>query len=122
MRRIWIQNLANPNFLPLHATVYSRFWDKLRGLMFKKTMGDDDSILIDQGLESRINSAIHMLFMNFEITVVWINSQQEVVDVKVAKPWMLACVPQQPARYILETHLKLAESFKPGDELVINYE
>lgn len=90
--------------------------------MFMEQIGPNDGILIDQGKDSRINAAIHMLFMRFKIAVIWISSEKTIVDKTIAKPWRLAYVPVKPARYILETDAKYAEHYKQGDRLDFYYE
>jgi len=122
MNKVLIINQKYLKTMPIGARVCSGFFDRLRGLMFKDRMDDQDSILIDQGFDSRINSAIHMLFMKFEIAAIWINSDKLVVDVKIAKPWRIAYMPAQSARYILETQPKFASNFSSGDQLEFIYE
>lgn len=85
--------------------------------MFKKNLERYEGILLVEKHDSRLNSAIHMLFMRFDITVVWINSQFRVVDVKHALPWRLSYIPAQPAQYILETRPEYIDKFHIDDQL-----
>ncbi len=85
--------------------------------MFQASVSPQQGLLIDEGQNSQINSAIHMLFMRFDITAVWINDSNEVVDVRLAKKWQPAILPAAPARYILETHVDRIHDFQPGDKL-----
>jgi hypothetical protein len=66
---------------------------------------------------SRIDAAIHMLFMNFDISVVWIDDQFCVVDAQLARRWRLAYMPAKAARYVLETHPERLRDFEAGDFL-----
>ncbi len=117
MRNIEIINTTRPLSNPLHATYCGSFWSRFKGLMFRKHLGDCESILLDESSESRINTAIHMLFMNFDISAVWINQQNTIVDVKLARKWRLYYAPAAPARYILEAHPGRLADFQPGDSI-----
>lgn len=74
-------------------------------------------ILMAESKDSRVDTAIHMLFMRFDIAVIWINSNQEVVDTRLARKWQLMLVPAAPARYVLETHPDHLGWFRNGDRL-----
>ncbi len=115
MSSIEILNANRPLSNPLEATYCRSFWSRLRGLMFRKHLGEHELILLDEGSESRINTAIHMLFMKFDITAVWINNNNRVVDVKLARKWRLYYGPTAPARYVLEAHPGRLADFLPGD-------
>jgi len=67
----------------------------------------------------RVDSAIHMFFMNFDIAVVWMDSKLRVVDVQYAKRWRPAYAPSAPAKYVLETHPERLNDFHLGDQLVL---
>ncbi len=115
MRNVKIVNVTHPIPHAIQAAYCSSFWSRLKGLMFRRYLGADEGILLDEGSESRINTAIHMLFMNFDITAVWINQQNMIVDVKLARKWRLMYAPAAPARYVLEAHPGRLADFQPGD-------
>jgi uncharacterized membrane protein (UPF0127 family) len=58
-----------------------------------------------------------MLFMNFDITVVWLDRDYRVVDVRLAKRWHPWYIPERNAKYILEAHSHLFNCFQPGDQI-----
>ena len=58
-----------------------------------------------------------MLFVSFNLTVVWINSEMKVVDKVLARPWRPAYFSRQPARYVLEVHPERWGDFEIGDRL-----
>jgi uncharacterized membrane protein (UPF0127 family) len=60
-----------------------------------------------------------MLFVWMDLAVVWINSYNEVVDVKLARPWRLAYLPGKPARFVLELAAGHLQDFQVGDRLTI---
>jgi len=115
-RLIQISNL-NKDTQPVLAKNCTHFMQKLKGLMFEPSLADHSGILLDEQSDSSVTTSIHMLFMNFDITAVWINSNKQVVDVKLAKKWALAYFPKRPARYILETSPARINDFAIGDQL-----
>jgi len=117
MQKIEIRNLNNPLKSPLSAKYCDRFVCQFRGLMFRRSLAVDEGLLLVQKRENRSESAIHMLFMFIDLTVVWINAAHQVVDVKFARRWRLMYAPHSPAQFVLELHPDRLEEFKIGDQL-----
>lgn len=65
--------------------------------------------------DSRLESSIHMLFVPFDLSVVWINADLQVVDKVLAKSWRPAYFSRQPAKYVLEIHPERWADFEVGD-------
>jgi len=116
---ITVQNNSRTLPHPLRVRYCADFWNKFRGLMLQKSITVNGGALLVENSDSRMNASIHMLFMRFDIAAIWINSQNVVVDVQIAKRWRLAYLPAQPARYILETHVSQAVNFQIGDQIAI---
>lgn len=85
--------------------------------MFNSKLGPDGSILMDEKVDSRLGTSIHMFFMNFNIGVIWVNSDYCVVDKVIAKRWYPFYMSKSPARYILETHPERLGDFSIGDKI-----
>jgi uncharacterized protein len=119
MKHIFIRNLTNPNVEPISADYCDSFWSRFMGLMFRKSIGTNEGIFLVGNQEDKINSAIHMLFMRFSITAVWMNEKDMVTDVKLALPWRLLYIPQFPSKSILEIHSDRLNDFKIGDQINI---
>jgi uncharacterized membrane protein (UPF0127 family) len=96
------------------------FGSKLRGLMFTKQLAPDTGIIIVEDRESRLNAAIHMLFMNYDITVLWLDSDLVVVDKTLAKKWIPIYVPKQKAKYIVELHVSKFSDYEIGQHLILS--
>jgi uncharacterized membrane protein (UPF0127 family) len=75
----------------------------------------NEGALLVESADNRLDAAIHMLFMNFDIAAIWINSQFRVVDARLARKWRPFYMPQKAARYILETHVQHLNQFQVGD-------
>ena len=86
--------------------------------MFSKNLDTDQGLILAEKQESRLNAAIHMLFMNFDITVLWLDKHQVVVDKVLAKKWRPIYIPQKPAQYVVELHHKQIDNFAVGDKLI----
>lgn len=121
MKTIQIINNTQPE-VKLTVNWCSSFLSKLKGLMFVKSLPDNTGIILVDSGESRINTAIHMLFMNFDITTVWINKTHKVVDVVFAKKWHLSYFPKKAAQYVLEINTSHIDDFKIGDQLTFSNE
>jgi len=85
--------------------------------MFRKNLAADHGLLLVQKRESRLDAAIHMLFMRIDIGVVWVNSDLEVVDLRIARRWRPFYIPKAPAKYILEIAVDRFNEFNLGDKL-----
>ena len=91
------------------------FLTQLRGLTFRARLARDEGLLLVGTRDSRLDSSIHMLFVAFDLSVIWINSQMQVVDKVLAKSWRPAYFAKQPAKYVLEMHPERWEEFQIGD-------
>ncbi len=85
--------------------------------MLKPEIGKHEGVLLVEHRDSRMDTAIHMLFMRFDIAVVWINSEMTVVDARLARKWQMVLAPARPARYVLETHPEQLQFFSIGDRV-----
>jgi uncharacterized membrane protein (UPF0127 family) len=120
-RFIFVQNLNQPELSPARVKYCDSFLCRLRGLTFRDRLEPDDGLLLVQGQRnSRIDSSIHMLFVPFDLNVVWINTDMKVVDKVIAKPWRPAYFSAQPACHILEIHPDRWDDYQIGDE--VNYQ
>ena len=80
----------------LRARWCSTFTCKLRGLMFRKGLGENEGLLLVEKSESRLNTSIHMLGVFFPIGVIWLGKGGNIVDFVLAKPWRFYA-PKTPA-------------------------
>ena len=78
--------------------VASKFWARVRGLMFVRDMPDDEGLLIERC------SAIHTCFMRFPIDATFLDSDGNVVKVvRNIKPWTPCVFGGRRAVKVLET-------------------
>lgn len=91
------------------------FLTQLRGLTFRSQLAPDEGLILVGRRDSRLDSSIHMFFVPFDLSVIWINSAMQVVDKILAKSWRPAYFSAQPARYVLEIHPQHWGDFEVGD-------
>jgi len=101
----------------LHVKYCDTFLTQLRGLTFRSSLAPDEGLLLVGTRDSRVDSSIHMLFVAFDLAVIWISSAMQVVDKALAKSWRPAYFSKQPARYVLEVHHARWRDFEIGDRL-----
>ena len=116
-RPIHIQNLTHPLPTPARVGFCDSFLCRLRGLMFRSSLGRDEGLLLVEGRDSRLDSSIHMFFVPFDLAVFWIDSSLTVVDKVIARSWKPAYLSKAPARYILEIHPDRWEDYQIGDKV-----
>jgi uncharacterized membrane protein (UPF0127 family) len=87
--------------------------------MFLKWISQNEGALFINKIESLVDSSIHMLFMNFDIAVFWVDKNNYVVDKVLAKKWHFFYAPKKPAKTIIETHYINFEKINIGDLLQI---
>ena len=80
-------------------------------------MPRESGLLLVEERDSRINAAIHMLGVFFDLGIVWINADHKVVDRRKAHAWISVLMPSQPARFVLEIAPERLEEFQIGDEV-----
>jgi len=73
--------------------------------------------MLVQARDSRVEAAIHMLFMRMDLAVAWVNAENRVVDVRLARRWRPVYVPQAAAKYVLEMNVARLSDFRVGDRL-----
>lgn len=93
------------------------FLTQLRGLTFRSNLGRDEGLLLVGKRDSRLDASIHMLFVPFDLSVIWISSDMQVVDKVLARSWRPAYFPKHPAKYALEIHPDRWGDFEPGDRV-----
>lgn len=112
---ITVQNRNRAITGPLHIQYCDTFLTQLRGFTFRSQLARDEGLVLVGKRDSRLDSSIHMLFVSFDLSVIWINSTMQVVDKVRAKPWRPAYFSRQPARYVLEIHSERWGDFEIGD-------
>ncbi len=85
--------------------------------MLRRMLSEFEGLLLVQSKDSRVDSSIHMMFMRFDIGVLWINQAYEIVDVCLARQWRPAYFPKLPARYVLEMRPERLNDYQIGDKV-----
>lgn len=116
-KTISIENLNRRIKDGLRIKYCDTFLTQLRGFTFRSDLARDDGLVLVGKRDSRVDSSIHMFFVSFDLAVIWINSDLQVVDKVLAKSWKPAYFSKQPAKYVLEIHPDRWEEFQVGDRV-----
>jgi len=114
-----IKVINERNDVILLCRVADTFFSRFCGLMFQKEISPDSGLILSESSESVLNSSIHMLFMRFNIAVIWLNKENIVVCKTLAKKWHPAYFSVKPANQIIETHTSNFVKFNIGDHIQI---
>jgi uncharacterized membrane protein (UPF0127 family) len=117
MKTVGIKNLTRALKHSLSAGYCESFLCKLRGLSFKGSLAPYEGLILVESKPSRLNTSIHMLGMFFDLSIIWLDGNLQVVDKVLAKRWLTFAFPRQPARYVIECAVSRYEEFKVGDQL-----
>lgn len=88
--------------------------------MFCPVLSSHEGLLLVQKRDSRLGSAIHMLWMRIDLAVFWINLSLQVVDVRLARHWHTVYFPRWPASYVLEVQVERLNDFQIGEYVSFN--
>ena len=114
-KQIIVENKSRKIETLSHIRFCDTFLTQLRGFTFHPRLSLDEGLLLVGTRDSRLDSSIHMLFVSFDLTVIWINANMQVVDKVLAKSWRLAYFAKQPAKYVLEIHPDRWGDYEIGD-------
>jgi len=92
-------------------------WCRLRGLQWRRRLGQGEALLLVHPADSVALSAIHMFFVFFPIAAIWIERGGRVVEARIAKPWRPYYAATSPARYVLESSPEILDRVRVGDEV-----
>jgi len=120
LAKIYIQNDSKLHDQPiLLLDIHDSFIKRLKGLMFARSISKNEGAFFINKFESVVDSSIHMLFMNFDLAVFWLDKNNYVIDKIIAKKWHLFYAPKKPAKTIIETHHYNFEKINIGEQLQI---
>ena len=119
-KHVEVTNIDRPNKSVPRVKYCDTFLTQLRGLTFRSRLAHDEGLILAGTRDSRLDSSIHMLFVRFELAVLWIDSDMKVVDKVIARPWRPAYFSKHPAKYVLEIHPDRWDEYKIGDTVIFN--
>lgn len=118
MKIVKIRKSSSP-FTVVNVKYCDTFLSKLIGLMFSRKLKHDYGLVLVENNETRINTSIHMMFMNYDITVLWLDKQMVIIDKVLAKKWFPIYIPKKPAQYVIELHHSKFSEYSIGDKLIL---
>ena len=117
MKKVQILNNTKNLVNPLNAEYCDKFACKLRGLSWRSNLAQRNALIIAESAESKVGASIHTMGMFFDLGIVWLDSNFEVVDAQKAYRWRSFLLPHKPAQYIIELHPHRHSEFSIGDQI-----
>lgn len=108
---------AQGQVLLRRVTWCASFGSKLRGLMFRRAIEPDAGLVLAEARSSIAATAIHMLFVPFDIAAIWLDENYHVVHKVLAKAWWPYYASPKPAKYVLEGPPALLERVTIGEQV-----
>jgi uncharacterized membrane protein (UPF0127 family) len=100
--------------LGVNVKIASTFYDRLVGLMFRKSMLDSDGLLINPC------RSIHTFFMRYEIDVLFLDSNYKIVRIiRHLKPWKMTWLYWKASQVLEFYGGTLPEGIIEGDTLEV---
>ncbi len=93
------------------------FGTKLRGLMFRRSIADDEGLVLAESRSSIAATSIHMFFVPFDIAAIWLDDDARIVHTALAKAWHPYYASPRSARYVLEGPPALLGRVTVGEQL-----
>jgi hypothetical protein len=93
---IEVVNTTRSCILAARCELARTFWKRFLGLMGRASLASDSGLLIYP------ENSIHMFFMRFPIDVLFVNKQDQVIDLREAMPPNRSVATVWGARYVIE--------------------
>lgn len=118
MRQLKVINQTKNKIICDEAKLYSGI-SKYLGLMFSFPLKKSQGILIQISKKDKSNLGIHMLFVFFKISAIWLNEKNRVVKITKAYPFISLLTCKESSNKILECPTKIIDKnlVSIGDEL-----
>lgn len=108
-----VVNVESNSVIVDQGRVAGNPWNRLIGLMGKKNLPEGDGLLITR------SSSIHTCFMRIPIDVLFVNADDQVVDIEENMPAWRARIGRGGAKYVIEVPAGTVArtNTKVGDQL-----
>ena len=107
------------NIILPKVNVMKSIWRISVGLMFanKKSVERGACLVMPRAKNLKYGSAVTMFFCFYPYHILFVNSEMEVVDRIVLKPFRASYVPKKPAKYVFESTAGKFNKIKIGDKV-----
>ncbi|MCS7252291.1 MAG: DUF192 domain-containing protein [Anaerolineae bacterium] len=85
-----------------------------RGLMFRRSLEENEGLFFVFPRSGRWATAIHMFFVFFPIAAIWLDEVGRIVHIVEARPFRVY-IPPCPARYLIEGPVDLLTRARIGE-------
>ncbi len=100
------------------AYLATAWWERTRGLMFRKSIGPTDTI---DGMLIEFCNSIHMFFMRFALDIIFLDRDNRVVKVlHNKKPWTMSWFYWRATK-VLELPVGKGDNIQVGEQIRVEY-
>ena len=85
--------------------------------MFRRSIAADEGLVLAETRSSIAATSIHMFFVPFDISAIWLDENFQIVHKVLARSWRLYYAAPRPARYVLEGPPALLDRVTIGETL-----
>ena len=111
----WPESGGGSQVLASSIEIADSFLQQARGLMFRRSLGDDSALVFQ--FDSEAKRDVHMLFVPFAIDALWV-VDTEVVATKRLKPWI--GLGRAAADTLIEMPAGTADDVAVGDRVALS--
>ncbi|ERH05036.1 MAG: hypothetical protein J07HN4v3_00628 [Halonotius sp. J07HN4] len=111
----WPESGGGSQVLASDIEIADSFLQQARGLMFRRSLGDDSALVFQFNSEAKRD--VHMLFVPFAIDALWVVNN-EVVATKQLKPWI--GLGRAGADTLIEVPAGTADEVAAGDRVALS--
>ena len=117
MQKVNVRNISKSLKSDLVLDYCATYFCKLRGLAWRRRINKGAGIVLVSKRPSKANSAIHMLGLFFDLSIIWLDSNKRVVDLALAIKWRSMLAPKSAAKYVIECASSRLSEFNIGDQI-----
>lgn len=115
LKRIFRKNIAeiSINNKKVSVILANNFFIRLKGMMFKRKKKEKEvlPILFEFKRNNRFISSLHCFFCFFEISLIFLDSENKVFEIGEIKPWRVY-IPKKAPKYLIEIPKSKIKDFK----------
>jgi len=111
----WPESGGGSQVLASEIEIADSFLQQARGLMFRRSLGDDSALVFQ--FDSEAKRDVHMLFVPFAIDALWV-VDNEVVATKRLRPWI--GLGRAGADTLIEVPAGTADEVAVGDRVALS--
>lgn|GEM_PF-564324 len=91
--------------------------ERMKGLMFENEKKFDYALVFSFPKKGRVETSLHMMFVFFPITAVFLDENKIVTDVALLTPFTPNYTPKSPSKFVIELPAIYSKNIKIKDKV-----